>query len=84
MFGILLFLVTVAEAYIFQIIGTVFCIHRFVKGQLFYERKHYSSNRKLAVYCLRYIINTHFSYLIPYVDKRITTINQDDIEIIFH
>jgi len=83
-FGILIFLVTVAEAYIFQIIGTIFCIHRFVKGPLFYDRKHYSSNRKLAVYCLRYIINTHFTNLIPHNEKRIHTINQDDIEIVFH
>lgn len=83
-FSILILLVTVAEAYIFQIIGTIFCIHRFVKGPLFYQRKHYSSNRRLAVYCLRYIINTHFTYLVPDNKKRINTVNQDDVELIFH
>ena len=80
----LLLLVTVTEAYILQIIGSIFCIHRFVKGPVFYERKHYSSNRKLAVYCLRYIINSHFTNLVPNNEKRIHMINQDSIELAFH
>ena len=82
-FMILLFVVLVAEPYIFQIIGTIFCIHRLFKGLNFYEKKHYSSNRKLAVYCLRYIMNLHFSALITNKDKKIKTIQQAEIELEF-
>ena len=83
-FGILLFVVTVAQPWIFQLIGTIFCIHRLVKGKIFYEHRHYVSNRKLAVYSLRYIMNLHFPTLIPTKDKKISSVAQEDIEIIFH
>ena len=82
-FGILLFIVTVAQPWIFQLIGTIFCIHRIVKGLNFYEKKHYASNRKLATFSLRYIMNLDFSVMIPGKEKKITTTNQEEIETLF-
>lgn len=63
-FAILIFVANVANTYIFQFIGTVFCVHRLYKGYGFYHHKHYTNNRKLAVYSLRYIMNEIFSYLL--------------------
>lgn len=82
-FCILLFAANVASTYIFQAIGTIFCLHRLYKGHSFYKSKHYTNNRKLAVYCLRYIINLNFSTLLG-KDKKITTTKQEEIELIFH
>jgi hypothetical protein len=75
-FCILFFIANVANTYIFQIIGTIFCIHRLYKGIKFYEKRHYFNNRKLAVYCLRYILNKKFSQLIPASKKVIETVVQ--------
>lgn len=83
-FGILLFVSIVASTYIFQIIGTIFCVHRLYKGITFYKSKHYANNRKLAVYCLRYIINGQFSSIIGNKEKKIVESNQADIELMFH
>lgn len=77
-FGILIFISIVANNYIFRGIGTIFCIHRLYKGKLFYTVKHYNNNRKLAIYCLRYILNKSFISLLPNKTK-IEAIGQEEI-----
>lgn len=54
----------VASGYFVRTIITLFCIHRFVKGMHFYNKKHYTNNRRFAVFCLNYIIRKHFPQLI--------------------
>lgn len=68
-----------ANNYLFRGIGVIFCIHRLVKGINFYRIKHYNNNRKLAIYCLRYIINKSFYYLLPGKEKKIETKDQNEI-----
>lgn len=41
-----------------------FSINRLRKGKNFYAKKHYEKNRKLAVYCLRYILHKSFPEII--------------------
>lgn len=77
-FGLLFLISNVANIYLLRAIGCLFCTHRLVKGLNFYEIKHYTNNRKLATYSLRYIINKEFSYLLP-KDKKITTTKQVEI-----
>ena len=55
----------VASDFLFRFIGTVFCIHRLYKGMNFYSFKHYSRNKKIGLFTLRYLLNKHFSHLIP-------------------
>ena len=61
---ILLIFSGIANDFLVRIIGVIFCVHRLYKGMNFYKLKHYSRNRKVAVFTLRYIIKKHFSNLV--------------------
>lgn len=77
-FVILLLVANVASTYIFQFIGTVFCVHRLFKGYGFYHHKHYRNNRKLTVFALRFIINQNFTLILG-KDKKISSTDQAEI-----
>jgi len=77
-FSLLFFISNVANVNLLRLIGFFFCTHRLVKGLNFYTIKHYSNNRKLAVYCLRYVINKEFKSLLP-KEETIATIDQKQI-----
>lgn len=74
-FLVLLAIAIVASNYLFRGIGIIFCMHRLYKGANFYKLKHYHNNRKLAIYCLRYIINKSFPQLLPNKAKRIDSMD---------
>jgi hypothetical protein len=75
-FSLLFFISNVANVNLLRLIGCLFCTHRLVKGLNFYKVKHYTNNRKLAVYCLRYVINREFKSLLPNKYDQIATIDQ--------
>ena len=79
LFALLVFVSNVASNYLFRAIGIVFCLHRLWKGRNFYRLKHYNNNRKLAIYCLRYIVNKCFSSLLPNRTRKIETVDQNEI-----
>jgi hypothetical protein len=66
--SLLLFLLVlfsgVASDFLLRLIGCIFCIHRLYKGLNFYRLKHYSRNKQIALYTLRYIMNKNFQNLI--------------------
>lgn len=76
-FAALILISYVANIYLIRGIGTIFCIHRLVKGKTFYALKHYKNNRKMAIFSLRYIINKSFTELLPQKGKKIETTDQN-------
>ena len=59
----------VASSILIRVGVSVFCLNRLRKGMNFYDYRHYSRNRKFAVYCLRYILQKDFPEIIG--DKNI-------------
>lgn len=70
----LVLIACVASTYLIRAIAIIFCLHRLWKGENFYRLKHYHSNRRLAIYSLRYIVNKAFPHLLPNRARRIETI----------
>jgi hypothetical protein len=78
-FLLLILISSIASSYLFRGIGIVFCLHRLWKGKGFYRFKHYNNNRKLAIYCLRYILNKTFASLLPNKARKIETVDENEI-----